>query len=627
MGDVGEVEFLGESFPDTPYLASCLEVSGGIVGLRDEDLRLGSQVAWLVDIRNLDEFLGDLTEKLESWKDLSLWVGRLDGGRHHCQVPSLRVTSDLLLWDDNLTRLSIVGVWNRVIQQADGTNDLSGLLDTILGVRWITIDLLSTNNLISTLHSNRLSILNDNLVDWLVKHISSSVDCGETSESLWKFSQSVEWIQVWRLSVTSQRVRVQTNLLDSRCEWLILVLIVTVESKRVSGEVGGVLIKSELLVDLLHRLVVWIQSLPRLRLVLIELLNPDEELLEATLLEHSHEGSGKSLHLIGWHLVDLSAFHDERRLDRLEFQVTSDTGMDEKLDERSVGHQEFWDQVDVPVTSTTHLRLWLRLSSVEFLVELLKWIDLGRFHPRPFVDDRVELQTLNRLNTASRVFEIRGHLRRGDELLPVVDSWWNDSEDVLEMIGFFFAEILSKPTSANQIAATLLKNVRFIVVMKTGAPGRANAPTELMKLGKSATCSTISDAMTPSNAGRTRRSWNIIPLPYRFLRRINSSHIESTSSQRNRQKTPAASNVDYASWTGALSFSNIIHNPWYTNSIKRVKSTERPGRISPFSGHLSEFFDFFRIDRNRRRGGRRVESIEILDESGGTSSWQHLATV
>ena len=57
-------------------------------------------------------------------------------------------------------------------------------------------------------------------------------------------------------------------------------VVVSVESESMSSEVSRVVVESEVGVDLLHGHVVRVQALPRLLLVLVELLHPHKELLE-----------------------------------------------------------------------------------------------------------------------------------------------------------------------------------------------------------------------------------------------------------------------------------------------------------------------------------------------------------
>lgn len=57
MSDLGKVEFLGSSsLEDVQHITACgFEVCGRIVWTWDEDLRIGAQVGWLVNIVYFDE--------------------------------------------------------------------------------------------------------------------------------------------------------------------------------------------------------------------------------------------------------------------------------------------------------------------------------------------------------------------------------------------------------------------------------------------------------------------------------------------------------------------------------------------------------------------------------------------
>lgn len=144
------------------------------------------------------------------------------------------MTSDLLLWNNDLARLRFVRSRDRVVQQANRSHNLSNLLHAIGRIRriaiylsitviekrvtvfgWVLINvltkptlkillkikrysntvekrhsivnvahLLSAYNIITTLHTDDLVAFEDEAIDWLVEHVSTSVDGRQTSEAL-----------------------------------------------------------------------------------------------------------------------------------------------------------------------------------------------------------------------------------------------------------------------------------------------------------------------------------------------------------------------------------------------------------------------------------------------------------
>lgn len=51
------------------------------------------------------------------------------------------MSSDLLLWNDNLARLSVIGSRNRMVEETNGTHNLSHFFYSVHCVRWIAVDL------------------------------------------------------------------------------------------------------------------------------------------------------------------------------------------------------------------------------------------------------------------------------------------------------------------------------------------------------------------------------------------------------------------------------------------------------------------------------------------------------
>lgn len=121
-------------------------------------------------------------------------------------------TVDLVLRDDDLAGVRVIGARNGVLEQADGPNDLALLDDTHLStlnllasaeVAGITNDLLGLDGLTSAADPNELAIrVSDNLVNGLVEHVSSTIDGRKTSERLGQFAETVERVDVGGFAIS-----------------------------------------------------------------------------------------------------------------------------------------------------------------------------------------------------------------------------------------------------------------------------------------------------------------------------------------------------------------------------------------------------------------------------------------
>lgn len=145
--------------------------------------------------------------------------------------------------------------------------------------------------------------------------------------------------------------------------------VLQVQGQGVSNKVNGTGLQAEVLVHVLHGGDGNIDAAVGGGVILLVVLDELEELLGATLLKETHEGRADSLHLAGRDLGDLSIAVDEGAGDLLELQVAGDVGVDQDLDELTVGHHELGDQVDVVVTVAAQLS-WGSLATAELSEEL-----------------------------------------------------------------------------------------------------------------------------------------------------------------------------------------------------------------------------------------------------------------
>lgn len=179
------------------------------------------------------------------------------------------LASNLGLGNDQLQRVAAVGLIDGVVQNANSLEQVSGDLGLAGEVGRIGDDLLGLSFefhgvglVLAILHggldAGNLAVLVQHLIDIGVKHIGTTVDGGKTSEALRKLTETIERVDVWGLSVTSHRVHVQAdavNGLDSGAG-LVDVSVGGVQGHGVADEIASVILKAELVVDLLHGAVV-----------------------------------------------------------------------------------------------------------------------------------------------------------------------------------------------------------------------------------------------------------------------------------------------------------------------------------------------------------------------------------
>jgi hypothetical protein len=95
------------------------------------------------------------------------------------------------------------------------------------------------------------------------------------------------------------------------------------------------------------------QTLVGAWVLLIDFSNPFQELLCPPLLEETHQRRSKSFTRIGRHLGDCglgaASLLDIAARNLLEIEVSRNVGGDEDVCQFSIGHQQFWYEVDIPV--------------------------------------------------------------------------------------------------------------------------------------------------------------------------------------------------------------------------------------------------------------------------------------
>lgn len=301
------------------------------------------------------------------------------------------LAANLGLWDDQLARVGVISSLDWVVQDTDRLQDVASNLDLSWEVRWVTKNLLRLRSesealsLLATLLHGGLDVscLSGSIVGDLIKvgvqHVSSTVNSGETSEALWELSETVQWVDVWRLSVAGDRVPVETDALDGLwCSALLGDIVVSgVKRHGVADEIAGGSLKAELVEDILHGASLDVKSLVAGRVALVEGADPLNEGLHSALFEESHKGGCESLAGIGWDLGDgglaSGTLLDIRASNLLELEVSCDVGGNEDVGQLSGGHEKLGDQVNVPVVGAPVLLPWLlALVVVSVLLEELQ---------------------------------------------------------------------------------------------------------------------------------------------------------------------------------------------------------------------------------------------------------------
>lgn len=175
------------------------------------------------------------------------------------------LSSNLGLRNDELKRVAVIGLIDRVVQNADCLQQMTNNLGLLGEVRRVGNDLLglggegeSLTRLASFFHSSldtrHLTILIQDLIDVCVQHVSSTVDGGQTSKALRELTQSVKRVNVGRLSVASHGIHIQSNTVDglSGLPGFGDVIVRLVQSHGVSDKVTGGSLERELIVYILH---------------------------------------------------------------------------------------------------------------------------------------------------------------------------------------------------------------------------------------------------------------------------------------------------------------------------------------------------------------------------------------
>jgi hypothetical protein len=134
----------------------------------------------------------------------------------------------LVLGDDELETVAVVGARDRMLEDTDSANDLAlledlGLLLLCLGidkVTRVTDDHIGASDLVPAPDARELAlVIVHDLVDGLVEHVRPSIDGRETGETLGELSEAVEGVDVGRLAVASDRRAVEDDAFVRLASW------------------------------------------------------------------------------------------------------------------------------------------------------------------------------------------------------------------------------------------------------------------------------------------------------------------------------------------------------------------------------------------------------------------------
>lgn len=176
------------------------------------------------------------------------------------------LSADLRLRNDQLERVRVLGLVDRVVQDANGLEQVSGDLNLAGEICWIGqnpaslgLELHAFAFVVAVLHcrldTNGLVAVVLDLVNGSVEHVCTAVDGAQASEALRQLSQTVQRVDVWRLAVTRHRVDIQSDALNgllghTRCS---NVVVSRIKSHAVTDKVPGGSLKTKFIVYFFHR--------------------------------------------------------------------------------------------------------------------------------------------------------------------------------------------------------------------------------------------------------------------------------------------------------------------------------------------------------------------------------------
>jgi hypothetical protein len=252
----------------------------GIIGRSDIEIICFTIINRDVNVADLNEHLEDVSKELNCRSNFKFRLISFHSGGNHGDIKSLSADSvtmadhgdvdvifpvELFLRNNDLNTRSVICVRNRVVKNANGSDNLHSFLDFLVlhDIRGIADNKRSFGNLIIGLDSSDFSIFTkENLVNVGVEHVSTSMDSAKSRETFRKTSQTIDRIEERRITILSKGFDVKLDLLDSFDGRLGEVLIISEESDCMSQEINGIIFKFMLLENIRHGLLVKVNILP-----------------------------------------------------------------------------------------------------------------------------------------------------------------------------------------------------------------------------------------------------------------------------------------------------------------------------------------------------------------------------
>ena len=102
-------------------------------------------------------------------------------------------------------------------------------------------------------------------------------------------SQAVQWVEVWALAISRQRLTVKLDPVYRLNARLVQVIVCTVEGEGMAREGYDLWAQAELSENVLHRRFLWVYALHGFGVVLVKLGDEHEEISEAPFLKNPHQ--------------------------------------------------------------------------------------------------------------------------------------------------------------------------------------------------------------------------------------------------------------------------------------------------------------------------------------------------
>lgn len=167
------------------------QVSGRIVCTGNKDLAFCYQVFWYQEATDANKFPSNWIQELHSWSDFLLRLL----GFHSCSTygnilplccytvrrgdhanTDVWLSTDLVLWNNDLAGVDITGVLDGVAEDANNSDYLAHFFWPIFYLAEVTDELLTVSNFSFGFYTNYFSILPNDLFNWFIQHIGTFIN-------------------------------------------------------------------------------------------------------------------------------------------------------------------------------------------------------------------------------------------------------------------------------------------------------------------------------------------------------------------------------------------------------------------------------------------------------------------